>query len=320
MRRFAAAILILAIVAASLVAAACGDASADGNVAVNFTPPSETASAPGGSPNGDPTTLAPPELVLSTLTVPQGGAILVSLVGSVQGGSISFIGHTYQLSQGAKSMYSFVGAGTDAPVGTASVDVSFTLTNGTTGKLSHDVTIEKTEWTVDSLDFTGETEELADPKVLAEDEAKLNKIYTRITPQKLWDGTWQMPVDGAITAHFGEQRSVDGGPVSGHHPGTDLGVAEGTDVRAPNSGRVAFVGKLQAYGNVVVIDHGGGLYSTFGHLSQPDVAEGQDVKAGDIIAQSGNTGLSTGPHLHWEMAIDGVLIDATHLTDGVDGV
>ncbi len=309
---------VVLVIAVSAMASACGGTAADAGVAVQFATPSVPPSASAGE--GDPTTIPAPQLVLSTVTAPQGGAILVSVVGAVTGGAIEFLGRPYPLAQGTKSMYSFVGVGTDDPVGPATVKAAFTLTNGTKGTLTQDVTVTKTRWTVDSLDFTGETEQLADPKVLAADEAKLATYYQKITPKKLWDGAWQMPADGSITAKFGEQRSVDGGPVSGHHPGTDIGVAQGTDVRAPNNGTVAFTGELQAYGNVVVIDHGGGLYSTFGHLSKIDVRKGQDVKRGDIIAQSGDTGLSTGPHLHWEMAIDGVLIDATHMVDGINGV
>ena len=318
MGRIGTASILALLLALALVVSACGGKAADAGVAVQFATPS--AQAPAATAAGDPTAIPPPELVLSTVTVPQGGAILVSVVGAVTGGQIEFLGRSYPLAQGAKSMYSFAGVATDDPAGPATVKASFTLTNGTKGSLTQDVTVTKTQWTIDSLDFTGETEQLADPKVLAADEAKLATYYKKATPKKLWDGAWQMPADGAITAKFGEQRSVDGGPVSGHHPGTDIGIAPGTDVRAPNGGVVAFTGELQAYGNVVVIDHGGGLYSTFGHLSKIDVRVGQQVSTGGIIAQSGNTGLSTGPHLHWEMAIDGVLIDATHMVDGVNGV
>ncbi|MBN9493193.1 M23 family metallopeptidase [bacterium] len=320
MRRAAMLAILGLVLTTCIVASACGEKNANADVAVQFASASPAASASAPAPIKDQTSIPPPQLVLSTLTVPQGGAILVSVVGSVTGGSIGFLGRTYQLAQGAKSMYSFVGVAPEDPVGPAKVAVQFTMTNGTKGTLVDDVTVEKTQWTVDSLEFNGETEQLADPKVLAADQDKLQGIYRRATPKKLWDGPWQMPVDGKITAKFGEQRSVDGGPVSGHHPGSDIGVAVGTDVRAPNSGTVSFTGQLQAYGNVIVIDHGGGLYSTFGHLSEIGVHEGQAVKTGDIIGKSGNTGLSTGPHLHWEMAIDGVLIDATKLVDGTDGV
>jgi murein DD-endopeptidase MepM/ murein hydrolase activator NlpD len=70
---------------------------------------------------------------------------------------------------------------------------------------------------------------------------------------------------------------------------------------------------------MVIIDHGGGLFSGYAHLSQINVTEGQMVTAGDIIGLVGTTGLSTGPHLHWEMASQGVWLDALRFTDGTNG-
>ena len=72
-------------------------------------------------------------------------------------------------------------------------------------------------------------------------------------------------------------------------------------------------------GNFVVIDHGGGVLSGYGHLSQFSVVEGQAVEPGDVIGLVGNTGLSTGAHLHWEMSVDGVMVDALRFFDGSNG-
>jgi murein DD-endopeptidase MepM/ murein hydrolase activator NlpD len=147
----------------------------------------------------------------------------------------------------------------------------------------------------------------------------LKGVYEKVTPQKLWSGAWQLPVDGAITARYGEQRSINGSPPSGHHGGTDIGVPEGTPVHATNSGRVVLARQLHVRGNMVIIDHGGGLFSGYAHLSEIKVTEGQMVAAGDVIAASGNTGLSTGAHLHWEMSSFGILLDAIRFTDGSNG-
>jgi murein DD-endopeptidase MepM/ murein hydrolase activator NlpD len=140
-----------------------------------------------------------------------------------------------------------------------------------------------------------------------------------VTPEKLWSGGWGMPVNGAVTARYGEQRSINGSAPSGHHGGTDLGAEEGTPVLATNAGRVVLVRQLKVRGNMVVIDHGGGLFSGYSHLSAFHVSEGQLVAAGDHIADVGNTGLSTGAHLHWEMASQGVFLDALRFADGTNG-
>jgi murein DD-endopeptidase MepM/ murein hydrolase activator NlpD len=90
-------------------------------------------------------------------------------------------------------------------------------------------------------------------------------------------------------------------------------------VLATNSGRVVMARQMALRGNMVIIDHGGGLLSGYGHMSAFAVAEGQTVQAGDIIGYVGNTGLSTGAHLHWEMAAGGIVVDALRFTDGTDG-
>jgi murein DD-endopeptidase MepM/ murein hydrolase activator NlpD len=76
---------------------------------------------------------------------------------------------------------------------------------------------------------------------------------------------------------------------------------------------------MKVRGNVVVIDHGGGLYSGYAHLNEILVAEGDAVEAGQQIATVGNTGLSTGAHLHWEVASNGILLDGVRFTDGTNG-
>ena len=83
--------------------------------------------------------------------------------------------------------------------------------------------------------------------------------------------------------------------------------------------KVVLARQMQVRGNMVIIDHGGGLFSGYAHLSAFNVAEGQMVEAGEVIAMSGNTGLSTGAHLHWEMSSGGILLDALRFTDGSNG-
>ncbi len=319
-RRIAVALPVVLLVMAF---SACQSDSGKG-VQVRIASPIATTSpgmaAPPPGPTPTPTTLAEPELLLSATSVYQAGAVLVSITGSVAKGSISFLGRTYPLTQGKQSMYTFVGVDAEDPVGPAPLKADVTLPNGTTGTLSDTVTVVKTNWTVDSLQFTSQqTTDFLDPQVVAAESARLKALYSNVTPEKLWTGPWQLPADGPLTARMGEQRSINGSTPSGHHGGTDIGVPEGTPVHATNRGRVVLAEKLTVRGNMVIIDHGGGLFSGYCHLSEIDVTDGQLVEAGDAIALSGNTGLSTGAHLHWEMAIDGILLDALRFTDGTNG-
>jgi murein DD-endopeptidase MepM/ murein hydrolase activator NlpD len=304
---------------------ACGGGGDDnGGIVVSLVTPVPTAGGPTpvrpGSPAATGTAIATPELVLSTTQVFQAGAVLVSVTGQVTGGAATFLGRKYTLIQGSKSMYTFAAVDTGDPAGPQPLKVDVTLPNGTKATLTDTIAVIKTAWTVDAIDFTDEqTTDLLDPKVVNDELALLTGIYSKVTPEKLWGSAWQLPVEGPLTARFGEQRSINGGPASGHHGGTDFAAETGTPVLATNRGRVVLVRKLNVRGNMVIIDHGGGLFSGYAHLSTFHVTEGQLVEAGDVIAEVGTTGLSTGPHLHWEMASNGILLDALRFTDGSNG-
>lgn len=305
---------------AALATSACGSDSANGNgIQVKLVTPVVEAS-PTPEPGVSPTPLVPPELVLSTFEVYQAGAVLVSVTGDITGGTANFLGRNFRLAKGSQSMFAFVGVDTGDPVGPQTLKVDVTLRNGSKVALQDTVTVIRTDWTIDSLEFTDEqTQQLLDPKLAADELAMLRAVYAGVTPDKLWSGPWLLPVNGALTARYGEQRSINGSAPSGHHGGTDFGALEGTPVIATNSGVVVLAKELKVRGNMVVIDHGGGLYSGYAHLSLIHVKEGELVDAGELIADVGNTGLSTGAHLHWEMASQGVFLDALRFTDGTNG-
>lgn len=112
------------------------------------------------------------------------------------------------------------------------------------------------------------------------------------------------PVRAAVSSGFGPRLS----PWSGSpefHEGIDIAANTGTKVLAPSAGRVAFVGSTPEYGNTVVLDHGNEIRTRFGHLERATVAVGERVEGGQLIALSGNTGRTTGPHLHYEVMVRG---------------
>jgi len=116
------------------------------------------------------------------------------------------------------------------------------------------------------------------------------------------------PVSGTITSGFGSRYSP-GGIGTTYHEGIDLGVPEGTPIRAAASGTVILASYNGGYGNYTCIDHGSGLSTCYAHQSQFGVTSGQSVDQGQVIGYSGNTGSSTGPHLHFEVRINGVAVD-----------
>ncbi|HDK82026.1 MAG TPA: M23 family metallopeptidase, partial [Nitrospirae bacterium] len=99
------------------------------------------------------------------------------------------------------------------------------------------------------------------------------------------------------------------------HLGYDLASVSNSPVEAANSGVVRFSGDLGIYGNTVIIDHGMGLMSLYGHLSTVTVRQGQSVEKGDIIAQTGSTGLAGGDHLHFGILLHGIEISPLYWWD-----
>ncbi|MBX3313458.1 MAG: M23 family metallopeptidase [Actinobacteria bacterium] len=99
------------------------------------------------------------------------------------------------------------------------------------------------------------------------------------------------------------------------HAGGDIGAPSGTPIHAPADGVVVFAGERGGYGNCVVIDHGSSLGTLYGHQSRINVQVGDVVQRGDIIGWVGSTGLSTGPHLHFETRLKGVPVDPEGIVD-----
>jgi murein DD-endopeptidase MepM/ murein hydrolase activator NlpD len=109
------------------------------------------------------------------------------------------------------------------------------------------------------------------------------------------------PVAGKLESGFGGRSNPFGGGSYEFHSGQDIEAAWGDAVVAGASGTVTFVGWQNGYGQLVVIDHGGGLTTRYGHLSHIDVAQGQTIARSQFIGRVGSTGRSTGPHLHYEV-------------------
>jgi murein DD-endopeptidase MepM/ murein hydrolase activator NlpD len=115
-------------------------------------------------------------------------------------------------------------------------------------------------------------------------------------------GGWIWPVSGTITSPFGYRWGR-------MHEGIDISVPEGTPVRAAKAGTVILAAYTGGYGNYTCIDHGGGLSSCYAHQSSYAVSPGDSVAQGEVIGYSGNTGSSTGPHLHFEIRVNGTATD-----------
>ncbi len=323
--------ILTPILAFLLLLAACG-----GGDASEETPsPTPTATrtirptasrTPTPSPSPEPTpvvtpdptaapTPAPPTsgLDLSGSAARQGGFVLGRLYGEGDENAVwlYMLGTGYSMSYETDHWFAYVGLPT-----------YFTLGDYRIEAWSADSLLAAGTLTVyeGGFDFIDLQVEPSDSDLLL-DQARIDAERDRVegavavyTPERYWSGPWTEPTTGITTSNFGEMRSVNGGAYF-PHTGTDIANEEGTPVYAPAAGVVVLAELQYLYGNVIYIDHGIGLYSGYGHLSQILVTPGQYVNQGDLIAFMGTTGFSTGPHVHWEARLHGVLINARLFED-----
>ena len=126
------------------------------------------------------------------------------------------------------------------------------------------------------------------------------------------------PVMGKLESGVGGRRNPFGGRGYEFHEGQDIDAAYGTPVQVAATGRVVIAGWQRGYGNVVYVDHGSGLSTRYGHLSEIDVTVGQTVTRGQTIGLVGSTGRSTGPHLHYEVRINNQPVDPKPYLPGAE--
>ena len=153
---------------------------------------------------------------------------------------------------------------------------------------------------------------LAENARKAAEAAKKNaKTGTTSTVQQNYSGGamhWPLAVKGTITSPYGSRRDPMTG-VSTFHQGLDIAAPKGTAVYAAADGTVIFSGYRNSYGNVVMIDHGGGIVTVYAHNSSLVASKGQTVKKGQVISKVGSTGYSTGNHLHFEVRKNGSTVN-----------
>lgn len=150
---------------------------------------------------------------------------------------------------------------------------------------------------------------LADAEIESDELALLESLTSMVTPAPLWDASgFELPHDSELTTPFGTFRRL-GDDRQSRHTGWDQNLPAGTPVRALAAGEVRIADALAIRGNYVLVDHGLGIYSGYAHFSELHVQAGQPVAAGQIIGLSGNSGRSSAPHLHWEVALRGKWVD-----------
>ncbi len=194
----------------------------------------------------------------------------------------------------------------------------FTCTFKENDKILHDIhfKVESREYPAETLKVNFKTIKLSpkDQKRSDEEQVILNKIYASSLNQLLFTKPFMQPMSSEVTSHYGTKRIYNNHKKS-QHLGIDFRAPIGQNVPATNAGKVVFAGDLFYTGWTVIIDHGLDIFTVYGHLSKTLVRADEMVERGQIIGLSGNTGRSSGPHLHWGVKVQGQYVDGSILVD-----
>jgi len=240
------------------------------------------------------------------LPVPQGTTMVVTahttepvtLTGKVLGQEVRF-------AHEGDAYYGLVGVHVLAEPGLYELELSAVDLSGQETRITTGVIVESGRFGYERIDVPTSRTNLLTPAAIASDRERLGAARSIFTAERYWTTPFQRPCAGTISSYFGTHRSYSGGPYTSFHSGVDFRAPGGTPVQAPAGGTVVLAETLYQWGNAVAIDHGWGVVTGYGHLSAIDVQLGQVVQQGDVIGKVGNTGLSTGAHLHWEMWVGG---------------
>lgn len=161
--------------------------------------------------------------------------------------------------------------------------------------------------------FTEKRSEELQTRIVADRKAFADAQSGELSAPR-FKGSFALPREATFTAFFGDRRTFNG-QVTSRHYGLDLEGAVGTPIHAANDGVVVLVRDAFFSGNSVIVDHGGGVFTLYFHLSAFDVSEGDRVTRGQLIGKVGSTGRVTGPHLHWSVKIDNRYVDPQRLIE-----
>jgi murein DD-endopeptidase MepM/ murein hydrolase activator NlpD len=198
----------------------------------------------------------------------------------------------------------FTGVDLGVEPGVHRLEVALHASDGAISTRTLELQIDAKEYPLERLEVEPKYVE-PPPEVsarIARETAALKALWRAASPEILFDGSVQRPIEGIKGRNFGRRRVFNGKP-------------QGTPVQAAAGGVVALADDHYFSGRIVVLDHGGGVYTAYAHLSHIGVAAGESVQAGETIGQVGATGRVTGPHLHWGARVGGARVNPDSLLD-----
>ena len=271
--------------------------------------------APAGRPSGKSQAQATgPVIRLVYRALQPGEPIVVFLEtdGTAKSATVSFLGRTVDLrpAPGGRSVFAFLGIDLQTKPGSHVMTIKVNKTGGEVETIRKELAVSGREFPFTKLQIN---KEYVTPPASAlariKREAELVALATSVfTAEWLGDGPFVLPHDAPSWSNFG-QRRLNNDVLESVHSGLDIRVPFGGRIRAANAGTVVLASDLYLGGKTVIIDHGLGVFSSYGHMSELLVKRGDAVKKGGPVGLCGSTGRSTGPHLHWSVKILDVRVD-----------
>ena len=234
--------------------------------------------------------------------------VFVSDKNEILSAKIHFNNKTYQAYPYEDGLRAIIPIPPEFKVGVYPIDVVANYKNNMSEKEGASILVSKQVFPKTSFWLKPSKKKLLAPNIMEKEWPILESILVAESPNKLWSGLFSKPVQGITTMPYGTREYVNN-KKRGQHRGWDFRAAMGTKVFAPNSGKIVYSGFLRAFGGTIIIDHGQGINTIYFHLSKILVENGQIINKGDLLALTGNTGVSSGPHLHWGMSVHNVRVD-----------
>jgi murein DD-endopeptidase MepM/ murein hydrolase activator NlpD len=214
-------------------------------------------------------------------------------------------------SAGEHTQHALLGVDLERAPGKYDLAISADAVNGGPVKCQAAISVREGHFAVENLHVAGAYVDLSpeDSSRAEKESAHLHEIFAQVSPERLWQGAFRMPLVGVHSGHNFGRRRVLNGEARSPHTGLDMPAAAGTPIHAPQRGRVVLAENLFFSGNTVVLDHGLGVYTFYGHMQSIAVSVGDVVNPGAVIGRVGSTGRATGPHLHWSLIVDGARVN-----------
>jgi murein DD-endopeptidase MepM/ murein hydrolase activator NlpD len=252
------------------------------------------------------------EIVLDSDSLSQGRVAYLQVSGvEITRVRAAFLDHQYTLLPHDNGSFGgYIAAPLDVPAGPYRLSILVFYADGQQAYFSEEVRTSSGFFGNEEFILPITISELADKEIVLDEYAILDSYIQTLSDGGYWQQTGLLqPFDSIhVSSVFGVNRRFNGG-IWQRHTGVDFLVPSETPVTAAAAGRVVLVDSLPIRGNYVLVDHGAGLFTGYAHLSETYVEVGANLAQGDILGAVGSTGRSTGPHLHWEIAIGGAWVE-----------